>query len=115
MELPAIIESAKSRPLSYDPRTQEWIFYEDVRLGRKKIYPLPKLTPEQLLNLAIERQLRDAPSAIAVLGPHTFTNEQVAEEMRNGTKLGKQLLEADLRYLKFYLSGFPPEVFDKAE
>jgi hypothetical protein len=112
MELPAIIESAKSRPLSYDPRAGEWIFYDDVRLGRKKIFPVAELTPEQQLNLAIERQLRNAPTTTAVLGPHTYTNEQVAEEMRNQTKLGKQLLEADLNYLKFYLSSFPREAFD---
>ena len=112
MELPAIIESAKSRPLSYDPRADEWIFYDDVRLGKKKIVPLAELTPEQQRNLAIERQLRNAPTATAVLGPQTYTNAQVAEEMRNETKLGKQLLEADLKYLNFYLSGFPREAFD---
>jgi len=112
MELPAIIESAKSRPLSYDPRADEWIFYDDVRSGKKKIYPLEELTPEQQRNLAIERQLRNARATTAVLGPQTYTNEQVAEEMRNQTKLGKQLLQADLNYLKFYLSGFPREAFD---
>lgn len=115
MELPPIVESAKSRPLSYDPRAQQWIFYDDVRLGRKKIFPLQKLTPEQQTDLVIERQLRNAPATTAVLGPQTFTNEQVAEEMRAQSKLGKQLIDADLKYLRFYLSSFPPEAFENGK
>jgi hypothetical protein len=114
MELPPIVESAKSRPLSYDPRTDEFIYYDDLRSG-KKIYPLEKLTHEQLLKLAIERQLSNVPSRTTVLKGQTYTNEQIAEEVRAESKFGKQMFEADLNYLKFYLSQFPSQVFEKTE
>jgi hypothetical protein len=115
MELPAIVESAKSRPLSYDPRTDEFIYYDDVRSEKKKIYPLEKLTHQQLLKLAIERQLANVPSTTVVLKGQTYTNEQVAEEMRAQSKFGKQMFDADVNYLKFYLSQFPPEAFEKPD
>jgi hypothetical protein len=114
MELPPIIASAKSRPLSYDPRSDEFVYYDDVRSGMKKIYPLEKLSGGQLMNLAIARQLQNVPATTAVLNGQTYTNEQVAEEMRQQTKFGKRMLEADLNYLKFYLSQFPREAFDSA-
>ena len=112
MELPPIVESAKSRPLSYDPRTDKFIYYDDLRTG-KKIYPLEKLTHEQLLKLAIERQLSNVPSTTTVLNGETYTNQQVAEEMRAQSKFGKQIFDADTNYLKFYLSQFPSQVFEK--
>ena len=113
LRLPPIVESVKARPLSYDPRTDEFIFYEDVERGRKRIYPLEKLTQEQILKLAIERQLTNVPSTTSVLNGRTFTNEQVAQEMRSGTKFGRQMLDADIPYLKFYLSQFDPGAFER--
>ncbi len=110
MQLPPIIESAKARPLSYDPASDEFIFYDEIAAGKKKIYPLEKLSSEQLLELAIERQLTNEPTTTAVLG-ETYDNEQLANEMRAQTKFGKQMFEADINYLKFYLSQFPPEAF----
>jgi hypothetical protein len=115
MDLPPIVESAKSRPLSYNPRTDQFIYYDDVRSGKKKIYPLEKLTSEQLLKLAIERQLTNVPSTTAVLQSQTYTNEQVAEEMRAQSKFGKHMFKADIDYLKFYLSQFPPEAFERID
>jgi hypothetical protein len=117
MKLPPIVESAKSRPLSFDPRSGQFIYYDEVQSEKKKIYPLENLNHEQLLNLAIKRQLTNTPSTTATLngGTHTYTNEQLAEEMRAQSKLGKQMFEADIDYLKFYLSQFPPEAFEKLD
>jgi hypothetical protein len=115
MKLPPIVDSAKTRPLSYDPRTDEFIYYDDVASGKKKIYQPEKLTHEQLLKLAIERQLTNLPSATTVLTGETYTNEQVAKEMRAQTKFGKQMFEADIDYLKFYLSQFPREAFEETD
>jgi len=114
MQLPPIVESAKARPLSYDPRTDKFIHYDDVSRGKQKIYPLEKLTHEQLLKLAIERQLTNLPSTTTVLGEN-YTNEQVAAEMRARTKFGKQMFEADINYLKFYHSQFPREAFEEVK
>lgn len=117
MKLPPIIESAKSRPLSLDPRSGSFIHYDEVQSGKKKIYPIEKLTHDQLLDLAIKRQLTNIPSTTATLngGTHTYTNQQLAEEMRAQSKLGKQMFDADINYLKFYLSQFPPEAFEEVD
>ena len=113
MNLPPIVESAKSRPLSYDPRTDEFIYYDDVEQEQKKIYPLEKLTPVQKLKLAIERQLTNPPSITGILDQHVYTNEEIAAEMRAQTKFGKQMFDADMNYLDFYLSQFPKEAFQQ--
>jgi hypothetical protein len=115
MELPPIVASAKSRPLSYDPRSDEFIYYDEVRDGKRKLYPVEKLDARQSLKLAVERQLKNAPATTAVLNGETYSNEQVAEEMRRQTKFGKQMLEADINYLKYYLGQFPPDAFEKIE
>ena len=117
MELPPIVESAKSRPLSFDPRSGSYIYYDEVKNGKKNIYPIEKLNPEQLLNLAVKRQLTNIPSTTARMAgeTHTYSNEQLADEMRSQTKFGKQMFDADINYLKFYLSQFPPEAFEKLD
>lgn len=115
MELPPIVEAAKARPLSFDPRSGEFIHYDDVQSEQKKIYPLENLTAEQLLNLAIERQLTNVPNTTTTLNGESYSNEQLADEMRRQTKFGKQMFEADINYLKFYLSQFPPEAFEKTD
>ena len=113
MKLPPIVASAKSRPLSFDPRSGSFIYYDEVCSGRQKIYPVDKLSDEQLLKLAIERQLRNIPTTTTTLNGRSYSNEQLAEEMRSKSKFGQQMLETDVNYLKFYLSQFPPEAFEE--
>lgn len=115
MKLPPIVESAKTRPLSFAPHTGVYIYYDEIANGEKKIYPIEKLSDEQLLELAIKRQLTNVPTTTSKLSkePNTYTNEQLAEEIRAQTKFGKQMFDADINYLKYYLSQFPPEAFEK--
>ena len=113
LDLPDIVASAKKRPLSYDPKTKRFIYYTDVLNGMSKIYPIDKLNNEELMQLAIERQLTNEPSQTAVLTGQVFSNEQVADEIRKQTKIGRQLFNADIEYLKFYLSQFPENSFEK--
>ena len=115
MDLPPIVESTKSRPLSYDPLRDEFIYYDEVQQGEKKLYPLERLSSEQKLKLAIERQLANPPTTTAVLDKRVFSNEEVAEEMRAHTKFGEQMFRSDINYLEFYLSQFPKEAFQEID
>lgn len=112
-QLPPIIASAKSRPLSYNPQTGSFIYYDDVQEGKARLYPLDKLQENDLLRLAIERQKQNGGVETGVLNGNSYSAEEAVAEMRNGTKLGKQLVQADLDYLRFYLEQFPAESFDK--
>ena len=110
---PAIVESAKSRPLSFDPDSGSFIYYDDIVEGKKKIVPIEKLTYDELMNLVLERQLKNEPNTTAILGKNTFSNEDLAREIREHSKIGTQVFSADVDYLKFYLSQFPSESFEK--
>lgn len=111
--LPDIIESAKKRPLSLNPKTGKFVYYDDVANGEAKIYPLEKLSDEQRIDLTVERQLTNEPTHTSVLTGDVFSNEQVADEIRKKTKIGNQLFKSDLEYLEFYLSQFPEDSFEK--
>ena len=113
VNLPDIVETAKSRPLSYDPKTEQFIYYDKVEKGAQKIIPLDKLSQEQLLKLAVERKLSDVESTTITLNGEVFTNKQLAKEMKRQSKIGKQMFLADIDYLKFYLSQFPQESFER--
>lgn len=113
VELPQIVETAIRRPLSYNPQTDKFIYYGDVCNGKIKIVPIEKLNAEQQLKLVIERQITNEPSTTVVLNGQKYTNEQIVAEMQNNTKIGKQLVEADINYLKYYLSSFPEQCFEK--
>jgi len=112
MKLPDIVAAAKRRPLSYNPITKTYIYYDELEQGTAKLYPIEKLSPEQLKQLVIERQLSNTPTDYATLQELKWNNEAMADEIRNETKLGKQILQADKDYLEFYLAQFPKECFE---
>jgi len=110
--LPAISPSALNRPLSLDPSTEEFVYYEKVQQGEQKIVPIEQLNQDQLLRLIVERQFHSGTNHIVTLGGRHFTREQLIQEIKSKSKIGKQIFDADVNYLKFYLSSFPPESFN---
>lgn len=111
--IPSIIESAKKRPLSLDPASGSFILYDEVLNGSKKIVRLEKLSMDQLINLAAERQLTDEPGITVILTGRSFTKNELATEILNQTIIGKKMFDVDINYLKFYLSQFPDDCFEK--
>jgi len=112
--LPPIIEAAKKRPLGINSRSGSFVYYDDLQKGRQKMTPIDKLSHSQLLKLAVERQLSDSPDGTTVtLNGQSFTKEQLAREMESNTKIGRQIFEAEINYLKFYLPQFPKECFEE--
>ena len=113
IRLPQIMESARKRPLSIDPMTGEFVYYENVANGKQKIFPIGKLSPEQLLRLVAERQLSAEEDTTVILNGRYFSNEQLAREILSQTEIGMQIYDADISYLNFYLSQFPAESFEQ--
>ena len=113
IKLPDIVESAKKRPLSINPETGNYIYYDDIETGKEKITPLKDLNEDQLLKLSIERHLSDEPSTLVTLNGESFDSQQAAKEIQKQTKVGKQFFSSDMNYLKYYLSQFPKESFEK--
>ncbi len=113
IKLPPIVEAAKKRPLGVNPHSGSFIYYDDLAKGSQKIVPVEKLNHDQVLKLAVERQFTNDPKSTTVtLNGQSFTKEQLVKEMRSQTKIGRQMFDADINYLKFYLSQFPKECFE---
>ncbi len=114
IKLPPIVEPAKKRPLGVIPGTGAFIYYDDVERGSQKLIPLEELGQEELVNLAVERQFSDEPGGRTVtLNGQSFTKEQLAREIRSKSKIGKWMLDANVNYLKHFLSQFPKECFER--
>ena len=111
--IPAVVESARKRPISFNPATGTYILYDDIASGSLKIVPLEKLSDNELISLSVERHLTDDPGTAIVLTGQAFTKKQLADEIMNQTTIGKQMFEIDIEYLRFYLSQFPKECFEK--
>jgi hypothetical protein len=113
LQLPDIIETAKKRPLSINPLTGSFIYYEKVQTEDQKIIPIEKLNQEQLMKLIVERELSNEPNTTVTLNGESFSNEELAKEILLQTKIGKQIYNSEVDYLKFYLEQFPDDCFEK--
>ena len=112
-EIPAVAESARKRPISFNPITGTYILYDDVANGSLKIVPLEKLSRKELIALSVERCLTDSPGNTILLTGQVFTKKQLADEILNQTAIGKQMFDIDIEYLRFYLTQFPKECFEQ--
>ncbi|HTN46213.1 MAG TPA: hypothetical protein VL098_07675 [Flavipsychrobacter sp.] len=112
LRLPAIMEEAKAKPLSYNPHTQEYIYYEDVAAGKQKIYPVQLLDNKQKKKLTQKRySASETGDVISTLNGEAYTRKQIIEEIENDTPVGTGFADLDMNYLMFYLEDFPKEAF----
>jgi hypothetical protein len=114
IRLPAIMEEAKAKPLSYNPRTQEYIYYENVAAGKQKIYPVQQLDSKQKKKLTQKRySASEAGGLISTLNGESYSRKQIIEEIENDTPVGTSFADLDMNYLMFYLEDFPREAFEE--
>jgi hypothetical protein len=112
ISLPAIVLAAKAKPLSYNPETCEFIYYDKVAAGEQKIYPFTKLDADSRVKLAIKRyELADEKTMVSTLNGETYSKESIVSEIEQGSSVGKNFVSLDLNYLEYYLSTFPKEAF----
>ncbi|WPR77145.1 hypothetical protein [Algoriphagus sp. NG3] len=112
--LPPIVEAAKAKPLSYNPFTQEFIYYDKVSRGEQKIYTLAKLDDDSRIKLAIKRyQASEENTQVSTLNGESYSKEAIVEQIKKKTSVGENFLSLDLNYLEYYLSTFPSEAFSE--
>lgn len=94
--LPMIDEANRARPVSYDPRRNKFIYYDELIARTEKIVPLKKLTHAQVKKLVIERT-RTAPDlTMHTPSGETRTRDDIIREISQETAVGKKLMEADV-------------------
>lgn len=110
--LPPIAEEAKAKPLSYNPQSCEFIYYNKVASGEQKIYPFRKLNQDSRIKLAIKRyESSEDKSMISTLNGETYSKEDIVQEIEKDSSVGKSFVSLDLNYLEYYLSTFPKASF----
>lgn len=110
--LPPIAEEAKLKPLSYNPQSCEFIYYDEVATGTQKIYPFSRLDKDARTILAIKRyQSSEEDMMVSSLNGETYSKEDIVKEIEKETSVGQNFLSLDLNYLEYYLSTFPMKVF----
>jgi hypothetical protein len=114
ISLPPIAQEAKAKPLSYNPLTCEFIYYDKVASGEQKIYPFSRLEKDARNILAIKRYLSSEENMmVSTLNGETYSKEDIVKEIEKGTSVGQSFVSLDLNYLEYYLSTFPKNAFSK--
>ena len=112
ISLPPIALAAKAKPLSYNPQTCEFNYYDKVADGKQKIYPFAKLDKESRNKLAIKRYVSSEENTmVSTLNGEQYSKEAIVREIEQGTSVGNSFVSLDLNYLEYYLSTFPKEAF----
>ncbi|WP_146613688.1 hypothetical protein [Algoriphagus yeomjeoni] len=112
--LPPIAVEAKVKPLSYNPHTADFIYYDKVAEGEQKIYPLTNLDKGSRIKLAIKRyQSSEENALVSTLNGESYTKDKIVQEIKQGTPIGENFVGLDLNYLEYYLSTFPEVAFLK--
>lgn len=108
------MEEAKAKPLSYNPLTKNFIYYDDVAAGKQKIYSLSKLDNDSRKKLSIKRyKASETDSIISTLNGEDYTIKDIVTEIEKETAIGLNFLNLDINYLLYYLSTFPKKVFEE--
>lgn len=110
--LPPIAEEAKSKPLSYNPHSGEFIYYDKVANGEQKIFPFSRLDKDTRKKLAIKRYLSSEENMlVSTLNGQMYSKEDIVKEIENESSVGDSFISLDLNYLEYYLSTFPKNSF----
>ncbi|MEP0711817.1 hypothetical protein [Algoriphagus sp.] len=112
LSLPPIALEAKGKPLSYNPQTSEFAYYDKVASGEQKIYPVAKWTKDSRTKLAIKRyQTSEENMMVSTLNGEHYSKENIVKEIELGSAVGQSFMSLDLNYLEYYLSTFPENAF----
>ncbi|GMQ27555.1 hypothetical protein [Algoriphagus confluentis] len=110
--LPPIAAEAKRKPLSYNPQSGEFIYYDKVANGEQRIYPISRLEKSDRILLAIKRyQCSEEDLMVSSLNGETYSKQDIVSQIEKQTPVGQSFLLLDLNYLEYFLSTFPKSVF----
>ena len=103
---PKLKGNAAEVPLSYNPLTNEFIYYKDVVSGKEKIVLIAKLNDIQKRKLVAARLKAQPDTTFADLNGNILSKDQLLEAIENDTAPGKFYYESDLSYLNDFIKEF---------
>ena len=89
-------DTERKKPLSYDPKTEKYLYLDDIMNGR--IFSPANLDEEIQKKLTIKRLELEEPFSIESLG--AFSKEQMIEEIQKCTKKGEEIVKAEIKFLE---------------
>lgn len=89
-------DTERKKPLSYDPKTEKYLYLDDIMKG--KIFSPTDLDEELQKKLTIKRLELEEPFSIESLG--ALNKEQMIEEIHKCTKKGEEIVKAEIKFLK---------------
>ena len=96
MEPIKLSDTERKKPLSYNPKTQKYIYIDDIMKGT--IFSPTDLNEDLQKKLTIERLELEEPFSIESLG--ALNKEQMIDEIRKYSKKGEEIVKAEIKYLK---------------
>ena len=90
-----LVESERSKPLSYDPSSETFLYLDDVKAGRR--FSPAALSEEQQRMLVSARYELEEESIIESL--EVLDKRQQLEHIRSGTEVGARLVSQEITFL----------------
>lgn len=99
MLLPKIEGPVRKKPLSYDPKRDKFILYDEILSGEEKIVPVETLSYEQQKKLVLERNRLAPEYKIGTMTGGIYPKSEVMASIEKDTDLGKTAVKAEISYL----------------
>ena len=108
--LPEPKGAARSKPISYNPDEDRYVYYDDVVQRTQKIYPVDKLAFQYQKKLVIKRlqteleatQEKKEPAIQMGFSGPALNNQQMIEHVEKETEIGKTIIRSEISYLRDY-------------
>ena len=116
MPMPELDATSRKRPLSYDPERCKFIFFDDLVSGKERAFPVEDLSDDDLKKLVIERWrvLPKETTVQAISGP-PYRRDDVIRAIQRDEPYGRELLQAEVAYLKMLLEEIQSSLKQKPE
>jgi len=98
-ELPKIGDKDRMKPLTYDPKTGQFVTYDQIVDGNATVVLPENLSQEELTSLVVERHRVGPDYKMGDLSGKMLNRDQVVQEIKHGTSFGKMVVQAEASYL----------------
>ncbi|MDX9736116.1 MAG: hypothetical protein RBU36_18445 [Thermoanaerobaculia bacterium] len=102
--MPRIEGPDRAKPLSYDPKRDKLITFDEILSGDEPIIPVDQLTESERVHLVIERQRAGPDYRVQAMSGSPMSRDDVIEAIRRGDDFGRATVEADLSHLRDLLA-----------
>jgi hypothetical protein len=99
MNLPEISESDRMKPISFDPKEQRFLFFDDAVRSREPLLSPLELSRADLKRLIIERHRRGPDYTVVTSAGETYTRNSVIRAIERDTEFGNAIIDAEAKYI----------------